>query len=168
MKNLFLCALSLALSSCTGYQLGGGKPPSLAAVQTISVPMFVNATLHPRAEALATSAVAGAFVKDGTYRIETRDKADAVLQGKLRRIDYWTLRSTRRDTFLAEELTNSVWLEWVLVDAKDPTRVLASGANNGSSSFLVDSNLQTARHNALPDALERAAQSLVTRLSSGY
>ncbi len=168
MKNLFLCVLSLALSACSGYQLGGGKPPSLAAIQSISVPMFVNATLHPRAEALATSAVADAFVMDGTYRIETRDKADAVLEGKLRRIDYWTLRSTRRDTLLAEELTNSVWLEWVLVDAKDPTRVLASGANNGSSSFLVDSNLQTARNNALPDALERAAQSLVTRLSSGY
>lgn len=168
MKTLFTAAFCLFFVSCAGYKLGAAKPPSLAHVKTISVPMFKNSTLHPRAEALATSAVTGAFVQDGTYRIAGSDQADAVLEGELISIEYSPLRSSRLDSLLAEELTNEVVFSWVLLDARDPTKVLARGSSRGSSSFFVDSNLQTARQNALPDALERAGKSLVSRLSSGY
>jgi hypothetical protein len=91
-----------------------------------------------------------------------------VLEGKLKSIKYSTLRSSRLDSLLAEELTNEVRIEWVLRDARDPTKILASGSSVGRSSFFVDSNLQTARRNALPDAFGRASQNLVSRLSSGY
>jgi hypothetical protein len=168
MKYPLLALLAFAMVSCAGYRLGGTKPPSLSGVKTISVPMFANGTLEPRAEALATSAVAGAFVQDGTYRLADRDSADAVLEGKLKSIKYSTLRSSRLDSLLAEELTNEVRIEWVLRDARDPTKILASGSSVGRSSFFVDSNLQTARRNALPDAFGRASQNLVSRLSSGY
>ncbi|MFD2257910.1 LPS assembly lipoprotein LptE [Luteolibacter algae] len=168
MKTLLLLLLGLISCSCGGYHLGGAKPPSLAAVKTISVPMFKNGTLHPRAESLATSAVTDAIVQDGTYRIAAGSNADAVLEGKISTIEYSTLRSSRLDSLLAEELTNRVSIDWVLRDAKDPTKILGSGSNQGFSSFFVDSNLQTARQNALPDAFERAAQSLVSKLSSGY
>lgn len=155
-------------ASCAGYQLGGAKPPSLEGVQKISVPMFVNGTPHPRAEALATSAVTGAFVRDGTFRLANTADADAVLEGRLSTIRYTILRGSRFDTLLAEELTNEVTLQWVLKDARDPTKVLASGTSRGHSSLFVDANLQTARQNALPDALERAGVDLVSTLSSGY
>ena len=168
MKIIFSSLLSLALASCAGYHLGGAKPPSLAGVRTISIPMFVNGTLHPRAEALATSAVADAVVQDGTYRLAETSQADAILEGKLTSIDYSILRSSRLDTRLAEELTNSVSIEWELLDARDPTKILASGVSNGTSSFFLDSNLQTARQNALPDALRRASQGVVAKLATGY
>lgn len=168
MKNILTLLAGLALSSCAGYQLGGAKPPSLSSVRKIAVPMFENGTLHPRAEAIATSAVTDAFVQEGTYRVSDRAHADAVLEGRITEIDYNTLRSSRLDSLLAEELTNTVQIDWVLKDAVDPTRTLASGSSKGYSSFFVDSNLQTARQNALPDAFERAAQSLVSRLASGY
>ena len=168
MKFFLSALLGLCLISCGGYQLGGSKPPSLAGVKTIAVPMFRNGTQHPRAESLATSAVTDAMVQDGTYRLADRSSADAVLEGELHEIDYSTLRSSRLDSLLAEELTNTVSIHWVLRDAKDPTKVLASGVNDGNSSFFVDSNLQTARQNALPDALSRAATGLISRISSGY
>lgn len=168
MKFLLLAFLGGVLSSCAGYQLGGARPPSLAGVNKIAVPMFENGTLHPRAEALATSAVTAAFVQDGTYKLSDRDAADAVLEGKIKEIEYSTLRSSRIDSSVAEELINTVRIDWVLRSAHDSTRILASGSNAGSSSFFVDSNLQTARQNALPDAFERAAQTLVSRLASGY
>ncbi len=158
----------LLLCACGGYHLGGAKPPSLAAISSVAVPMFSNSTLHPRAEALATSAIANAFVSDGTYRLVDSDEADAVLIGDVRRVGYSTLRSSRSDTSLAEELTNSVTIEWQLVDAKDIRKVLARGSAKGDSSFYVDSNLQTARQNALPDAFERAGQGLVSKLASGF
>lgn len=168
MKLLALLAPALLLVSCAGYQLGGVKPAAMARVKTISVPMFGNSTLHPRAEALATSAVTNAFVQDGTYRLAKQDQADAVLEGNLRSIRYSTIRGTRLDTLLPEELANTVTIDWTLRDARDPTKVLASGKSSGTSQLFVSSNLQTARNNALPEALERAGEALVSRLANGY
>jgi len=91
-----------------------------------------------------------------------------VLEGKLAAIRYSTLRRSRLDSLLAEELSNEVRIDWTLRDAKDPTKILASGSSVGQSSFFADSNLQTALRNALPDAFGRAGTQLVSRLSSGY
>ncbi len=161
-------AIILALASCTGYQLGGVKPDSLAHVKNIAVPMFSNDTQHPRASALATSAVTNTIVQDGTYRITTLDQADAVLEGSLKRIEYRQIRGTRVDSLYPEELANTVILEWKLRDAKDPSRILAEGLSQGTSQLFVSANLQTARNNALPEALERASETLVSTLATGY
>jgi hypothetical protein len=168
MKFNLLVLLSVLLSSCAGYQLGGAKPPSLVSVKRISVSMLENGTLHPRAEAIATSAVTAAVVQNGTYRLSDLDHADAVLEGEVASIDYSALRGSRLDSLAAEELTNTVKINWRLKDARDPTKLLASGISTGQSTFFVDSNLQTARQNSLPDAFERAAQNLILRISSGY
>ncbi len=168
--RLFACLAAplVALVSCAGYQLGGVKPAALERIETVAVPMFGNETLHPRAEALATSAVANAFVRDGTYQIKRVGEADAVLEGKVDSISYSTIRGSRYDTLLPEELSNVVVLRWTLRDGKDPTKILASGQSSGSSQLFVSSNLQSARNNALPEALGRAAVALVSRLSNGY
>jgi hypothetical protein len=167
MRSLLLLS-ALAFTSCAGYQLGGAKPAVLRDVHSISVPMFHNDTLHPRAEALATSAAVEAIVSDGTYRIASDSKADAVLEGHLHEIQYTPLRSTRLDTLRPEELQNTVVLNWKLTDARNPGKVLASGSSVGTSRFFVDSNLQTSRNNALPDALQRASEAMVSRLSNGF
>lgn len=168
LKSAALLAPILALASCAGYQLGGSKPATLASVKTIAVPMFSNDTQHPRAGALATSAVTNALVQDGTYRISILDQADAVLEGTLKQIEYTSIRGTRRDTLYPEELANKVTLKWTLRDAKDPTRLLASGSSKGTSQLFVSANLQTARNNALPEALDRASEALVSTLANGY
>lgn len=167
MKFLVL-SLSLLTVSCAGYHLGASKPATLEQVKYIAVPMFDNLTLHPRAEAIATSAVASAFVRDGTYRISSIDKADAILEGKLSSIKYSAIRGTRLDTLLPEELENSVTIDWTLKDARNPTKMLATGSSGGTSQLFVASNLQTARNNALPEALERAGEALVSTLANGY
>lgn len=166
--RFLLLLTALALSSCAGYQLGGAKPAILRDVRNVSVPMFHNDTLHPRAEALATSAATDALVQDGTYRITSLDQADAILEGTVRTITYTPLRTARLDTLRPEELQNSVTLTWTLKDARDPTKVLASGSSTGTSRFFVSSNLQTSRNNALPDALERASESMISRLANGF
>lgn len=167
MRSLAVLA-AVTLSSCAGYQLGGVKPASLAGVKSIAVPMFKNDTQHPRSEAIATSAVVSSLVQDGTYRLATIDRADAILEGTLHRIEYTQVRANRLDTLRPEELQNTVTLNWQLKDAKNPIKILASGSSTGTSRFFVDSNLQTSRNNALPDALERAADSLISRISNGY
>lgn len=159
---------TLVLASCAGYHLGGAKPPSLQGVETVAVSVFQNATLHPRAESVATSAVADALVKDGTYRMASHGEADAILEGTVQSIDYTALRGTQYDSLRPEELTNAVVLNWVLKDARDPGKVLASGSSSGRSQLFVAANLQTARNNALPEAFERAAIALVSQLTNGF
>jgi hypothetical protein len=168
LPSIALSAALLCLGSCAGYKLGGIKPASLAGVETIAVPMFSNGTQHPRANALATSAVTNAIVQEGTYRIGTADQADAVLVGEVSAINYRAIRGTRIDSLFPEELANTVILQWTLKDARDPTKVLASGSSRGESQLFVSSNLQTARNNALPEALERAGEALVSTLANGY
>jgi Lipopolysaccharide-assembly len=169
MKSTLSFLLScLVLSGCAGYQLGGHKPPSLKEVHTVSVTMFENGTLHPRAEAIATSAVAAAIVQDGTYRIASAGSADAVLEGTVRQIKYDTIRGARFNVLRPEELNNTVVISWVLRDGRDVNKILASGTSQGHSQLFVSENLQTARNNALPEAMERAGEALVSRLANGY
>lgn len=166
--RLLASLLATALVGCAGYQLDGAKPAAMSGVESISVEMFANDTLHPRAEVIATSAVNAAFIQDGTYRITSTTDADAVLEGRIEEIKYAQNRATRLDTLRPEELQNTVTLLWTLRDSSDPSRVLATGRSVGVSRFFVDSNLQTARNNALPDALRRAGDALVSRLADGF
>lgn len=168
MKFLCLLALPISVLSCGSYHMGNAKPASLANVRLIAVPMFKNATQHPRAEAIATSAAANALIQDGTYRLAQTDRADAILEGELKSIEYSIIRGTRLDTLLPEELSNKVTIEWTLRDAKDPTKVLASGKSTGRSQLFAGSNLQTSRNNALPEALERAGGAMISRLANGF
>ena len=165
LLSLLLCFVFV---SCAGYQLGGVKPGILRDVETIAIPMFKNDTLHPRAETLATSAAVDAFVQDGTYRMATSAEADAILEVTLHEIDYTQIRSTRLDTMRPEELQNSVTFVWTLTDNRGSNKVLAQGSSVGVSRFFVDSNLQTSRNNALPDALQRASQAMVAKLANGF
>lgn len=166
--RVLICLVVPFLASCAGYRLGGVKPDALAGVARIAVPMFENGTLHPRAEVLATSAVTDALSTDGTYRLSRRDDADAVLEGKVSEIGYSTIRGSRLDTLLPEELANQVTIQWTLRDARNPTKILAQGKSAGKSQLFVSANLQTARNNALPEAMERAAEQLVSRISTGF
>ncbi len=160
--------LPLLAVSCAGYRLGGVKPAALAEIRTLAVPMFANATQHPRAEAIATSAVSGALTQDGTYRIAQASQADAILEGTVSSITYTAVRSRRFDTLRPEELASSVTLSWTLKATHPAGKVLAAGTCVGTSTFFVDRDLQTARNNALPDAMERASKTIVSQLANGF
>ena len=168
MRFAALVLCSAVAASCTGYHLGGSKPAALAEVRSITVPMFANQTLEPRVGALATNTVVDTLAADGTYKITAPEKADAILEGTVSRINYTQLRNARLDTMRPTELGNQITIEWTLKDARDPTRTLASGAAIGTSRFFVGENIQTARTNALPDALRNAAIQISSKLSDGF
>ena len=164
---LTLCCSGL-LSSCAGYRLGGEKPKHLASVNSLYVPLARTLTLFPRSEALTTNFVVDAITRDGTYKIGTTSNSDATLLLTLEEIMYRQTTSDRRDTLRSEELTLEVKISWQLVDPKRPGKPLEEGSSSGRTRLFVDDNLQTARANALPDALHRAAQSIVSRIADGF
>ncbi len=167
MRNLILI-LPLLLASCAGYHLGGSKPSHLAHVKSINVPLFKNDTLQTRAETYATNSAVDALTRDGTYRITSAEKADAILEGTVKRIKYSQVSSSRLDSLRSEELGMEITIAWILRDASDPTRILERGTSRGSTRFFAGGNLHVARTNALPDALRRACESMTTRLADGF
>jgi hypothetical protein len=160
--------LPLLATSCVGYRLGGNKPAALANISSIHVALVQNDTQIPRAAAHATNAIADSLLQDGTYRLATSDQADARLTASLHEINYRQIRSTREDSQRSEELEMTVVYEWTLVDARNPLKILQQGSSKGTTSFFVDLNLQTARQAALPDALQRAANSMIARLADAF
>lgn len=170
MKHILILPLfaSLLLVSCAGYKLGGSKPAHLAAVKRINVPLFTNDTLLIRAESYATNSTVDALTRDGTYLIRSSESADAILEGKVEHIKYRQVSSSRSDSLRSEELSMEITIAWVLRDASDPSRILEKGKSSGSTRFFAGANLHVARTNALPDALRRACESMVSRIADGF
>ena len=108
-----------------------------------------------------------ALVSDGTYRLTRSGAADATLLITLEAIDYQQVRSSTVDVLRSEELQLRVTVSYKLTDNNRPGIVIDAGRERGDSRLFVDDNLQTARMNALPDALQRATQSIIARLSDG-
>ncbi|MEJ6581473.1 MAG: LPS assembly lipoprotein LptE [Akkermansiaceae bacterium] len=166
--RILLTILCLGLlSSCAGYRWGGNKPSHLAGVQSIYIPLAKSRVIFPRVEALATNSVVDAFTVDGTYRIGSSSKSDATLFLTIEQLTYRQARSSREDVLRSEELRLEVVVSYELIDPSRPGIVLESGKGRGQTRLFVDNNLQTARASALPDALQRAATSIVARLADG-
>ena len=168
MKRFLLLFLPFLLVSCAGYHMGGSKPSHLAHVKSIQVPLFVNDTQLTRAEAYATNSAVDALTRDGTYRIGTAESADAILEGVVEALDYKQVSSSRHDTLRSEELSMEVTISWTLRDANNSANILEKGKSKGRTRFFAGDNLQVARTNALPDALQRASQAMTARLADGF
>lgn len=168
MKLIASILALLILASCAGYQAGGSKPAHLSKVRSLYIPLAQNKTLFPRAEPMTTNAVVDAFVEDGTYRIGTTSDADATLFITLQEINYRQVRSSEFDSLRPEELEMEVTLAWTLGDPLKPGIAIEKGTAKSRTRFFVAPNLQTARRNALSDALGRASRSLVSRLADGF
>ncbi len=52
--------------------------------------------------------------------------------------------------------------------SNNPTKILEEGESTGTTRFFTGSNLEIARTNALPDALQRACEAMVSRLADGF
>lgn len=168
MKRFIIFLLPLLLVACAGYQLGGSKPSHLSHVKTIHVPLFVNDTQQVRADAYATNSAVDALTRDGTYQIGSAGTADAVIEGVVESVDYKQVSSSRRDTLRSEELSMEITIAWVLRDGSNPTRILEKGKSKGRTRFFAGGNLEVARTNALPDALRRASEAMVSRIADGF
>lgn len=185
---LSLAALSLILSGCAGYQLGSQKPEEYADITTLYVPTFSNETLEPRLATIVTNSVISLLQQDGTYEITTKDKADAELTGRIRRIEKRQQRSANNQLLQTRELLLQLEVAFDMrdlrtgqsikranpfgVDADDRDVVTgrrrASNRVVGSTTLFLDPNFQLSEREALPLAAEDAAEQLVSAITEGW
>lgn len=72
-----LLLLSALAAGCAGYQLGTGSEPEF---ETLHISPVRNQTLAPQVRAPLQSALAEAFLRDGTLRLAGKDEAGGVLE----------------------------------------------------------------------------------------
>ena len=169
MKRLIVAALVAAcFSGCAGYRLGNAaKPYTLRNVKNIAVKTFTNNTYTPRVEVLVTNTVIKQFQQDGTYRITTEDKADAILEGVVLGIGRSPARAVRGNVLASSEFNLGVTVGWALKN-KDGAPVAGPSSVSGGTSFFVGGDPQSDERQALPLAVEDLAVRLVSHLSEGW
>ena len=169
MKSWLLSTLAIAsllLPGCAGYQLGGSKPQRLAHVTKLHVPTFENDTLEPRLAVLVTNAVIKQIQAGGAYEIVGPDEADAVLKARISDIDRTQWRSVRTNTLRTRELMVRLSLNYRIVDGSGSS--IHNGRVLGESYVVLDPNFQTSERQALSEASERMAATLVNEISDGW
>lgn len=167
LLSCLLPLLVITLSSCAGYQLGGVKPTHLSNITKIAVPTFENLTLEPRLGALVTNAVIKQIQADGSYQVVSRTGAEAILEAKVSDVDRSQFRAVRNNVLRTSQLLVRVRVTYRLLNAADST-VLHRGNVVGESYIVLDPNFQLSEQQAMEDAAQRLAVSLVSELSEGW
>ena len=164
---LVLGALTLALSGCAGYSLGGHKPGHLAGITKLAVPTFENLTLEPRLGALLTNAVIKQLQVDGAYQIVSKENAEAVLEGRVSGIDRSQFRSDRNNVLRTSQLLMRLHADFVVRDPNSSAPI-HTGRANANSYIVLDANVQNSEAQALEDAAQRLAATIANDLSEGW
>lgn len=170
MKTLFLaCTLGLAvmLTSCAGYRLGGQKPAHLTHVTKLAVPTFENDTLEPRLGALLTNSIIKQLQNSGGYQIVALKDAEAILEGKITRVDRSQFRADRRNVLRTSQLLMTLRTEYVIKDSGNKG-IIHRGRASADSYTILDSNIQNSEAQALEDASQRLASTVATDITEGW
>jgi Lipopolysaccharide-assembly len=167
LKASLATVFCLALSGCLGYHVGPVKPYYLRDVHSIAVPTFKNRTLVPRIEVLVTDTVIKQMQQDGTFQIESGDKADATLNGEVLRIVRAPARSVRGNVLATTEFALTLGVRYSLT-GKNGEQLAAANEAIGTTTFFVSSDVTTDERQALPLATEDLATRLVSQISEGW
>ena len=166
-----MLSVILAISGC-GYHVGEIKPTPMRRINTIAVNTFKNQTLLPRVEVQTADAVVKQFQQDGTYRIESADRADAVLQGTIASVTRQPMRVFANNVLQTSEFQFVLTVKYRIVD-RVTGAVLEEGTATGTTPFftesdVVNSDLVTNQNMNYPTAAQRMAENLVSKVAEGW
>jgi outer membrane lipopolysaccharide assembly protein LptE/RlpB len=170
-KLLLMIPILLALGGC-GYHLGEIKPTPMRRVTTIAVNTFTNKTLLPRVEAQTADAVVKQFQQDGTYRIESADRADAIVEGSIESVQRQPMRVFASNVLQTSEFELTLIVKYRVID-----RITGAGLMEGravgvtpffTETDRVNSDLVTNQNMNYPIAAQRMAEKLVSKVAEGW
>jgi outer membrane lipopolysaccharide assembly protein LptE/RlpB len=170
-KLLLMIPILLAMGGC-GYHLGEIKPTPMRRVTTIAVNTFTNKTLLPRVEAQTADAVVKQFQQDGTYRIESADRADAIVEGSIESVQRQPMRVFASNVLQTSEFELTLTVKYRVID-RITGAVLMEGRAVGVTPFFtesdrVNSDLVTNQNMNYPIAAQRMAEKLVSKVAEGW
>lgn len=131
-----LLMFAVLLSGCRSYQLGS---PAELTFQSIYVQPVTNASYAPQAQALLTSQIREALIRDGRLRLVTSEEAaDAVLFVNLSEYDRETATRDRQDTTVGLDFDLTLHAEVALFDQVNGEYLFQERSLSERSNAFVD------------------------------
>jgi len=153
-----LASLLFILPGCTGYKLGSNLPPGITSV---TIPVFINEAKEPGLESILTGAAIQEFQKDGSLRVLPKERANSILEVRVRKYELEPLRYRRDAAITANEYRLTLTADVIL--RKLPGNEIVVNTRNviGFTTFTALSDLPSARRLALPKAASDLGQRIV-------
>jgi len=150
------------LSGCAGYRLGPTNGLA-AGSKSIQINPFQNETFEPRLVEPVTSALRKNIQRDGTYRLNTRNEGDIVVNGIITRYDRSGLSFNPRDILTPRDFQVIVTAKVTAVE-RSTGRTIVDQHVMGRTTLRTSADLASAERQAvslLADDLARNVTSLL-------
>lgn len=161
-----ILVLSVLVSGC-GYHAGEIRPTPMRAVRTLAVPNFKNKTFEVRTEVLYADTLIKRLQQDGTYQIVSDDKADAILNCTIMRVERRSVRSVINNVLATSEFGLRVTAQYEVED-RVTGATLMKNTVHGSTTFFSGNDLQTIERQALSDAAADLAGKIAIEVTEGW
>lgn len=165
LRLVTLLALAFGLAGCGHYRLGTDSTLRFA---TLHVAIVKTDALLPQAQAVVTTELREAFIKDGRVRlVDSADAADATLTVTLESYGRGVAVVRPDDTGLARRFELTLTARATLTDNRSHTALFAGRLLTVKRGAFTDSGQQQSEYQALPLlATQLAEQALKATLET--
>lgn len=158
---LNLVAATLMLAGCMGYQLGGTRPEG---IETVSMAPVINKTTEPAIELQVTHAVRDRIQFDGRLKLlNSGEAADGLIEVTLTKYDLTPIAFSTDQKTVPEIYRLRITGTAKLKDMKTG-EILSESETYGEATFPFESDLTSAKRDALPQAAAEIAKFMVDDL----
>ncbi len=132
----------------------------------MSVRMFDNNTLEPLAGVLLTNAVTDVMQRDGTFTLAASGKADIILEGEIKELQFKSVRPNPLDTYISSEIELSLKVDYRVIDRKTGKVVDKGTVTNQGNFYNEYGNVQNYRNNTLAYISQKIAEDIQFEIMS--
>ena len=161
MRMLTWMGLALLCAGCAGYRRGSAVPE---AVRSVNVVAFENATPYPMAGAIAAQQLADALAEDGTFRLESYERARLRVQGRVLAANATSVRYDRNNIVVPEEYRVALELQLYVHDTVSGETLVNGKTIAAAETMLTRHDFQTGMTDALPRVARKLAQNVLDEL----
>jgi hypothetical protein len=162
---LFSICLSLVLSGCAGYRLGPTNG-LVSGSKTIQINLFQNETMEPRLIEPVASAIRKNIQKDGTYRLNTRNAGDIVVDGIITHYDRTGLTFNPRDILTPRDFQVRLAAKITAIE-RSTGKTILNREVLGRTTLRTGVDLASAERQAVPLLADDLARNVTSLLVDG-
>jgi Lipopolysaccharide-assembly len=157
--------LVLLFTGCAGYQLGPTNART-AGAQSIQVNSFANKTPEPRLGEAITFSLRKRLQQDGTYRLNTSDAGDIIVNGTIIDYDRSHVSLQPQDVLTPQDYRVTIRAH-ITARERVTGKIVLNRNVAGHSTLRVGSDLTSSERQAIPLVAEDLARKATSLLVDG-
>jgi hypothetical protein len=164
-RFLVIALFPILLAACAGYKVGpvNGVP---AGSRAVTVKIFQNHTYEPRLSETVAFALRRKLQQDGTYRLDTKNAGDIIVDGIITRFDRTPVSFDPTDVLTTRDYTLTMTAE-IIATERTSGKVVLQKTFSGKTTVRATPNLDAAERQAHPTMAEDLARNITSALTEG-